>query len=199
MKRCIKKTAQLFLWMLIGLVIGALLYSLSHQVYGLLYKYMPNAFPMYSSIFEEEKYTRFINSISLISFSLTLFITTYICQRYNNDRFECIISKTDGLYRISAVLKTYVCNYGMSDLVASVICGVAFTLPLYFIPHQFFSSASIIAEFLSLGYTVTRSLGSVGSALFGVAALALSHALSLPLVLKYYRAKWLTGFAEGTV
>ncbi len=199
MKKCIKKTAQLFLWMLTGLVLGALLYSLAHQIYELFYKYLPDVFPLYSSIFEEEKYTRFINSISLITFSLTLFITTYICQRYNNDRFEFIISKTDGLYKIAPILKTYICNYGASDLVASIFCGIAFTLPIYYIPSQFFTSASVIPEFLSLGYTVAKALGAGGCAVFGVFALALSHLLSLPLVLKYYRAKWLTGFAEGIV
>ena len=47
--------------------------------------------------------------------------------------------------------------------------------------------------------TLTEALGAVGSPIYASLFLIFSHAITLPLVLKYYRAKWLTGFAEGTL
>ena len=50
MKKCIKKTYSLFIWMLIGLAIGAILFSLANQVYEILYKWMPDIFPLYGAV-----------------------------------------------------------------------------------------------------------------------------------------------------
>ena len=199
MKKCIKNTAALFAWMLLGLVIGTLIHNLIHEIYLLLYKYMPEQFPLYSAVFDKEEYRKITNTIALISFSLSMISITYIAQRYNNDRFEFIITKTDGLYKIPTVLKIYVYNFGISDLVSSIVCGVFFTLPVCFIPSPFFSSGSVFAEFLNLSKMLSLALGAPGSVLFGVFMLIFSHAVTLVFILKHYRARWLTGFAEGVI
>lgn len=199
MKKCVKKTCTLFLWMLLGLIISVLAYSLLSQIYGLLYKFMPDVFPLYNPVSGKEKYENFSFAMYLLSCIVSFVLTVYLSQRFNNDRFEFIITKTDGLYKIRDILKTYVCNFGLDDVISSLVNGIVFTVPIYFIPMQFFSSGTIIAEFTEPIYRVTERLGAAGAALFASLALLLSHVLTLVPVLKFYRAKWLTGFAEGTV
>ncbi len=199
MKRCVKKTVSLTLWMVLGLIASAFIGSLVGQIYNLLYKFFPDTFPLYNAVFDKEQYVAFTHAVAIITVSLTLILTVYIAGRYNNDRFEYIITKTDGLYRISDVFKTYICIFGISDASSSVFCGTVFTVSVYFIPTQFFSSGSHVAEFLLPTKTLTEALGAVGSPIYASLFLLFSHAITLPLVLKYYRAKWLTGFAEGTI
>ena len=199
MKRCIKKCASLAFWMTLGLIASAFIGSLVGQIYNLLYKNFPDAFPLYNAVFDKEQYVALTHAMAIITVSLTLILTAYIAGRYNNDRFEYIITKTDGFYKIRDILKTYVCIFGIGDVISSVICGTLFTLPIYFIPTQFFSSGSPIAEFLEPMKTLTEALGAVGSPIYASLFLIFSHAITLPLVLKYYRAKWLTGFSEGGI
>ncbi len=199
MKRCVKKTASFALWMALGLIASAFIGSLVGQIYNLLYKFFPDTFPLYNAVFNKEQYVVFTHAMAIITVSLTLILTTYIAGRYNNDRFEYIITKTDGLYRITDILKTYVCIFGIGDVVSSVFCGTLFTLSVHFIPTQFFDSGSFIAEFLQPTKTLTEAFGALGSPIYVSLFLVFSHAVTLPLVLKYYRAKWLTGFAEGSI
>ena len=199
MKRCIKKCASLAFWMTLGLIASAFIGSLVGQIYNLLYKNFPDAFPLYNAVFDKEQYVALTHAMAIITVSLTLILTAYIAGRYNNDRFEYIITKTDGFYKIRDILKTYVCIFGIGDVISSVICGTLFTLPIYFIPTQFFSSGSPISEFLEPMKTLTEALGAVGSPIYASLFLIFSHAITLPLVLKYYRAKWLTGFSEGGI
>lgn len=199
MLRSLKKTGLLLLWMLLGLIIGVFLDTLCHGIYDLLYEYMPHLFPLYNPILNKAEYERFALAMAIISVSLTLMITVYICQRFNNDRFEFIITKTDGLYKIPGILKTYIDNFVTSDIISSVFTALVFTVPIHFIPRGFFTKSTFIVDLLLPLRTVVEGLGIAGAALYTAVAIVISHAITLPLVLKFYRAKWLTGFAEGTV
>ena len=199
MKSCVKKIARLTLWMLLGLIIGAFIGTLISQIYELLFEYFPDTFPLYNPVFEKEKYDRFTLTMAFISLSLTLALTVYICQRFNNDRFEFMIAKTEGLYKIREVLRTYVDKFAASDVAESIIVALLFTVPIYFIPKGFFTKSTFIVDLLLPLRTVIDGVGITGAVLDAILALLLSHALTLPLILKFYRAKWLTGFAEGVV
>lgn len=197
MKKCIKKIGSLFLWMLMGLAFGAVFFSLAHQVYEILYKWMPDTFPLYGAVTQKEQYRALNLTLSIIAMLANLFLVTYLSARFNNDRFEFIISKTDGFYKIPDILRTYVYNFGISDLISSIICGAIFSIPVYFIPERFFSAGNVIVELLSLSRTLAVELGAPLASILTILGLILSHATTLPLALKFYRAKWLTGFAEA--
>lgn len=199
MRRSAKKTGLLLAWALFGLLIGLLIGTLVYQIYELLFEYFPEVFPLYNPVFDSLKYERFTLIMAFITASLTLASAVYLCQRFNNDRFEFIITKTDGLYKIRSILKTYVSIFAVSDLISSVICATVLTVPIYFIPKGFFTKSTFVVDLLTPFRTIVDGIGVAAAAAAVCAIVLLSHVITLPLVLKFYRAKWLTGFAEGTV
>ena len=199
MLKSAKKTGLLIFWMLLGLLIGVFIGTLISQIYEILYEHFPEAFPLYNPVFEKEEHERFTLTMAFISVSLTLVLTVYICQRFNNDGFEFIITKTDGLYKIHEILKTYVNKFALSDIISSVTTALVFTVPIYFIPRGFFTGGTFFVDLLLPLRTVVDGIGILGSVFYATVAIILSHVLTLPFILKFYRAKWLTGFAEGVV
>ena len=199
LKGCIKKTCTLFLWMIAGLILSTFMYSLILQIYELLYKNMPDIFPLYNPVSGKGKYER----LSLIMYVSAVFaamlISVCLNLRYDNSRFEFIITKTDGFYKINAVLPTYVCKFAIQDIVSSMVNGLLFSVSISLIPSQFFSTGNPISDFAEPLWRITDSLGAKSSAAYLTAAVLFSHILSTVPVLKYYRAKWLTGFAEGSI
>ena len=199
MYKSFKKSCLLTFWMMLGVIIGVFIDTLTHQIYELLYKHFPDTVHLYNPVLEKDGYSRFSLVMSFITVSLTILLSVYICQRFNNDRFEFIIAKTDGLYKIRAILKTYISNYWISDVISSVFTALTFTVPIYFIPRGFFTTSTFFVDMLTPLRALVDGVGILTAALYCAAAFAVSHAITLPLILKFYRAKWLTGFAEGTV
>ena len=194
-----KKTGLLLLWMLIGLLLGLFISTLTMQIYELLFEYFPDAFPLYNPVFEKKKYETFTLVMAYVSVCLMFVFTVYICQRFNNDRFEYIISKTDGLYKISDVLKTYVSKFALSDVISSIITAAVFTVPIYFIPRGFFTASTFLVDLLTPFRTIVDGSGIWTCVICSAVAIIAAHAVTLPFILKFYRAKWLTGFAEGVI
>lgn len=195
----VKKTGLLLFWMMLGLILGLLINTFAVQVYELLFEHFPEAFPLYNPVFEKAEYEAFILTVAYVSVSAMFLLTVYICQRFNNDRFEYVITKTDGLYKIPEILKTYVSKFALSDFISSVITALFFTVPIYFIPRQFFTASSFAVDLLTPLRTIVEGSGIWFAAVYAIFAIIAAHAVTLPLVLKFYRAKWLTGFAEGTI
>lgn len=183
--------------MLAGLLIGAALRSVVNQFYDLLHGIFPETFPFYNTVLEKNLQERLETRLNLISLALTLVLTVIISQRLNNDRYEYIISKTDGIYKIDAVLPTYVSNFALSDLISSIIVGAAYTVPVAFIPKQFFGDGSLVGELLYIMRVPTEAYGTVLGSILVVLILSASHFATLSITLRYYRAKWLSGFAEA--
>ena len=183
--------------MLLGLLIGMFFRSLVNQFYNLLHGIMPDIFPIYNSVTKKDLYERLNENLDLTAFILTVFTTVFISQRFNNDRYEYIVSKTDGKYRINEVFGLYAKSFAISDVIASLLVGLVFTVPTYFIPKQFFANGSLISELLYIVKVPTNILGVYFGSLISVVLFTAAHFVFLAPTLGYYRAKWLSGFAEG--
>ncbi len=195
----LKKTYSLMLWMMLGIIVAVPMQTVVGELYRFLGGFLPSLFPTFDFTTERDLYYMLSDALMLASLAATIYTVTYLSMQRNNDRFEFMISKTDGFYKVKEVLKTYIDNFLLSDLLASLFVGVVFTLPFIFIPEQFIERGSLVSTLFSPYKTATLALGNVGGVLFGVGALVVSHLISIPLALKYYRAKWLSGFVEGAI
>lgn len=197
--RCLKKSLSLIGFMLIGIILGIAVKSAVTELYYLLSSLMPSVFPSYSLSAERELFEALYAALDIISVALTALTMVYISLLRDNDRFEFIITKTEGLYKVPDVLRIYVYNFGISDIISCVVSGMIFTVPIHFIPSRFVHGASTVATLIAPYKTLTDLFGAVGAPTFLFSVLIVSHLISIPFALRFYRAKWLSGFAEGFI
>ena len=191
-----KTPINLFLWMLVGSLIGIGVSTAVSELYRFLNELFPIAFPSYDVTSGASYFDTLYTSLWLISLVITTFITVYLSMRYDNFKFEKIISKTDGLYVIRTVLPTYLNIFALSDVISAVICGIVYSIPFSFIPMQFIKHESFAAK-LSEPYKLLSECFGVGLApVVMTLVIALAYVASVPLALKYYRARWFSAFSE---
>ena len=194
-----KKIFSLFLWMIAGILISAVCNVFVGELYRFLSGLLPGVFPSYDIVNERDMYYAMEETLLLFALALSIFCVTYISLTRDNDRFEYIITKTDGFYEIKDVLKTYVDKFALSDIISCIINGTVFSVPMFFIPIQFIERGTFIATLAEPYKNATEAFGLYFGAVFVILALAISHLIILPFALRYYRAKWLSGFAEVAV
>ena len=191
-----KRIASLFLWMLAGFAISILAVLLVDGIYELLYASVPEVFPLYNAVLEEEDYERARLRLDIIALALTLFCTVYLSLRYDNAREERMISRTDGLFLIRKEYAWYLRAYIAEDAISSIIIGAVITVPFIFIPKKFLEMSNIFSSLLNLFYKVISGAGIIYYSLIAVSLLFISHLLGALFSMQHWRAKWLSGFGE---
>ena len=192
----VRRTYNLFLWMLLGLLTGVLIYVCLGEIYSLLKENLPTLFPTYNIVTERVLYDRAEKTVIIFSLIINLLLVVNISSKYDNGKFEYIVTKTDGIYKIPDILKTFVCKFALPDIIASIIVSAVYFIPISFIPSQFVNGGSFIASLVLPYHTVFTTFGIVGGTVFVAVFMLISHAIALYPSLRYYRAKWLSGFAE---
>ena len=192
----IKFSTKLFLWMLLGSLIGLAVSTAISELYRLLNEIMPSIFPSYDVSSNAEFFDTLYTSLWLISLFITVFISVYLSLRYDNDKFEFIITKTEGFYKVREFLPTYVSIFGLYDIVSAIVSGFAFTLPFAFIPMPFIKNESVLAKLSEPYKLMSECFGIDMAPLVMVFFIALCYLCSVPLALKYYRARWFSAFSE---
>lgn len=192
----LKNTAHLFLWMLIGSLIGIVISTFFSELYRFLGEFMPSVFPSYDIKSGDAFFDSLYTSLWFVSLSATVFVSVYLSLRYDNERFEYIITKTDGIYRMPAFLPAYVKMYAMHDISASLLSGLIFTVPFFFVPMQFIKNESLLANLAEPYKLMGECFGYILSPIVMILMIMLCYVASTPLSLKYYRARWFSAFSE---
>lgn len=192
----IKTNLHLFLWMLLGSLIGIAVSTAVSELYRFLNEIMPNAFPSYDVGSGKDFFDTLYTSLWFISLVITVFISVYLFLRYDNTRFENIITSTDGIYKIRTFLPTYISIYAICDAVSSAVIGLIFTVPFFFVPIQFVKNEGFFANLTEPYKLMSECFGYAFAPIVMILIIALSFVASTPLILKYYRARWFSAFSE---
>ena len=193
----IRKLGNLFIFTLFGTFVGTVVSVIVTQLYNSAARLFPNTFPLYNVVLESEKHTAQEERLSFIALLLTVILVVYVTQRFNNERFEYLITKTDGLYYMKDAIPIYTKRFYLSDIISSLIVGAVFSMPIHFIPMQFFAAGTAISTLLLPFKTLTNFLGVTFGSITLILFFIVAHIVTTPMALLYYRAKWLSGFAEG--
>ena len=192
----LKNSMSLFLWMLFGSLVGIAVSTAVFELYRFLDELLPKDVLSYDIASGDKFFDSLYTSLWLISLFITLFISVYLSLRYDNSKFEFIITKTEGLYKIPEVLPTYISNYAVSDICSSIINGIIYTVPFFFIPMPFIKNESFLAKLSEPYKTMSECFGYVLSPILMIIMLSICYAASVLLALKYYRARWFSAFSE---
>ena len=163
--------------------------------YSALTEILPDTVPEYSQVLEKEEYARFMKITNGVSVLLAVFFISFLTGVYDNSRYEDVITKTDGLYKIREVFFEYFKRNFPSDVIATAIPAlpfIALTLPSY--SKKFLD---YFGGYLAPHFRLTELFGTVG-AYFAILSVSLiGRALAMPAALARYRSLWLTSFVDS--
>ena len=173
------------LW-LFGFGLGAV-----RAVYEYLNHLLPNIFPLYNPIYEPEKHLELQNSYTVAAIFIALLLINFIALKFDNKKYEKIISQTDGQYLILDGIKLYFKEFLLSDVFCSLVLPMLLVIPPYFIPEDILGKYGLIL-ITWLGYHMSTVHGLV-PAIFTVALFSFAARLiSIPECVKSWRAAWLS-------
>ena len=199
MKKYVHSLSRYFLIYALGFIPFYLFNSLIDVIYNILSDKAPGIFPSYNALTERESLLSLEATLALVASLFTVFVLTVLTVKYDNERYERIISETDGLYRLREGCALYVKNY----LIADVICAILVPIPFFALGYVSFPDGSAralrmledaIGTLTSPSAAFTDKLGTW----LGIAAAMLTSLISrLPacyMGLKRWRGLWLSNF-----
>lgn len=186
-------SAVYFMIMLLGGLIHPLISYIVIPFYSFLHISFPSVFPKPSVVLDPTGYARLEMWLFAVSALVVIMILTYVSMRLDNKRFELIVARTDGLYRLPKMSLEVLREFFLADLIPSVIVPLVYILPIYLIPQEYLWH---LPSILWLGGGLSAWLSLWEALAFGIGASALCRFLLIPRVLDVWRAGWLTASVE---
>ena len=167
---------------------GELLFIYS---YNYLAEVMPSVVDTVNPIHTPDEYELYLKGVATFGALVGLFLINYVSLRMDNEKFEYLITKTDGQYRLKDGLKLYFAEFFKSDAIASTIAVGVLVAGASFIPEKLLDRGLIFI--FHLGVSLIEFYGPVGTVAVAVLFSFVTRILSVPLCVRTWRALWLSG------
>lgn len=167
---------------------GELLFIYS---YNYLAEVMPSVVDTVNPIHTPDEYELYLKGVATFGALVGLFLINYVSLRMDNEKFEYLITKTDGQYRLKDGLKLYFAEFFKSDAIASTIAVGVLVAGASFIPEKLLDRGLIFI--FRLGVSLIEFYGPVGAVAVAVLFSFVTRILSVPLCVRTWRALWLSG------
>lgn len=167
---------------------GELLFIYS---YSYLAEVMPSVVETVNPIHTPAEYELYLKGVATVGALVALFIMNYVSLRLDNEKFEYIITKTDGQYRLVDGVKLYFGEFFKSDAIASTVAVGVLVMGAYFIPEKLLDKGLLFV--FKLGVSLIDFYGPVGAVVIAVLFSFITRIISVPLCVRTWRALWLSG------
>jgi hypothetical protein len=158
------------------------------------YDYLAMKFPGMldkpSSISDPEAYEAFRAAITSVGIIINIFIISNLSMRFDNKRFEHIIVKTEGLYKIPEMTREYVKDFWLSDVINASIAPILLTVSAYLIPSDYIGFFSIP---LWCGARLIPFMSLLDALVLLIGVSIITRFIQIPAILRSWRGRWLTG------
>ncbi len=186
----------LLLWLVsfpVFMFVGFLINSVFYPAFA---EWFPALVPRYNFVLEREEYDALYGTLELFTGVLTVGLISYISVRYDNERMEYMIRKTDGMYSIREGCNIYYPRYFLNDIALS--CTVP--LPLFLIDALLLPTLTFLPEgvnsLLSFVFLPSRAFsagfGVIGGCMLTAFFFFVFRILSGVRAIDVYRALWLS-------
>ena len=198
MKKYAHSILRYFLIYALGFVPFYIVRVLSEVIYNALSDKIPSIFPSYNALTQKAQYLSLEATLALICAIVTVFILTVLALTYDNERYEFIISRTDGLYTLKNGAKIYLDRY----LYADAVCATLVPIPFFIMtkitfPEDSVKALRILGDALTTLTSPTEAFISKLGLGFGIATAILASIFSrIPAAymgLRRWRGLWLSG------
>ncbi len=201
MKKHFGSFFRFFLIYLFGFLVFAVMTLVTSLVYGTLSEWLPDIFKTYNFVTEKEAAELLSKRIKLCTGALSLFLMGIFPATYDNQRYEYMISQTDGFYTIREGAPIYISEYLFADLLVSATVPLT-TFPLVFInitdeaPRVLRILEKYLNSFIAIPLSVTELCGYVIGAVILVAVSVAARAVGAYAGLFRWRAIWLSDIGK---
>ncbi len=187
---------SLFVWCFSFVLFSAVCFVIINLIYPALLSEFPGLLPDYNFVNEREKYEQLRRILEAISAAVAAAILSYVSVRYDNERFEYMITETEGMYTMKAGISIYYSRYLLSDVVVSVIIPilvVAFESGV--IPLMDFLPESVI-EVLYLPFSLSSAfislVGDIWAVILLTVLIFITRLLAGFRAIDRFRVVWLS-------
>ena len=187
---------SLFVWCFSAILFSAVCFVVINVIYPAMLGEFPGLLPDYNFVNEREKYEQFRKILEAICAIVAAAILSYLSVRYDNERFEYMITKTEGMYTLREGIALWYPRYVRSDLLVSVIIPLlAVILESRVIPLLTFlpeSAKDVLYLPLSLSSAFLALFGEVWSIVIMFLVIYASRLLAGFRALDRFRVVWLS-------
>ena len=183
---------------------GTLIFSLGTVVANYGYSYMnylfPRVFPTFSPISEKAEYEKYLCLVSTVGMLISYVIINFFSIRFDNKKFELVVSKTDGQYTVLEGMRLYLSEFLISDVISFVILPLVLVIPSYAIPKIEQTTVPVvnlliaILDYLLWMSNAFKEYYSLTVALpIALVFAVIARLTVIPGALKHWRGAWLSG------
>ena len=197
MKKYFVSFVRYFLFYSLGFILFFAFAYLLRHANQFLAEVFPALFKIYNPILNRDGLENQNKIIALLAALLSVFVATYASQRQDNLRYEHIISKTEGLYRIREGEKIYFKEFFGADIFCALTVPL-FSLGLTLIsipldaPRALLILKKYLEYFIAVPMAFTDKFGFALGGAFLLFASFILRFLSSYISLFRWRASWLS-------
>lgn len=163
--------------------------------YVYLSEIFPSVFPEYSQVLEKELYEALQTRLQVFSVLLSVFFIHLFCAVYDNFRYESVIKKTDGFYKIKDQLLPYLKSTAIQDALSCALSPLLLlSVSTVSFPEKFLK---YFGSFFYPHILMLSNFGFLISYLMIIFAAVIARLIAAPLALDRFRGLWLTSFVDG--
>lgn len=194
MKRYAKNVVfAIALWLLLPLVVHFPRFLIQGTVFPALCEWFPTVFVNYSPVLEPEAYAVLSAVLDILVGAATVMIFTYVTVRYDNERMEYMISKTDGFYTFSEGASVYYKRYAPSDFAVAILTPLPFVIADFYVPPHIHDYVDPVFDYLfSFVRLFTSHLGAIAGGAVLVLTVFLLRLLAGVKSIRAWQGIWLS-------
>ncbi len=204
MKKYFQSALRYFAVYLCGFLAFAVVSFLVNAAFNLLCEWFPAVFRKYDFISEEELAESLSQKLKLTCGIISVFLLEIIAVKYDNARYEYLISQTDGFYTIKSGARLYISEYLYADILSSVLVPIT-TFWMIFIrigeaaPKFLKFMAGYLNSFLAVPLSFAEKYGIIYGILLLILTSLLSRVPAIWLGLRRWRAVWLSDIGKESL
>ena len=197
MKKYLGSFWRYFSFYLLGFIAFFLFSFLVRHLNEFLSGVFPDLFKIYNPISNREELILQNRNIAFISAILSVFMLTFLATRQDNSKYENIISKTDGFYRMRDGVKLYFSEFAYADAISAILVPLSTVfISLVKIPNDAAKFLKIVADcldgFLAIPLAFTERCGFTAGVILLVLISVVARIPSTLLSLAHWRGVWLS-------
>ncbi len=196
MKRLRSFGFSLVVWCFSFLIFWLVSFGVENLAYPAALVWFPDLVPEYNFVNEREKYELLYAVLRVISAGITALVVSYISVRHDNERFEYMISKTEGMYTMSEGCRLYFGRYIFIDLIIAVLIPtVTVLLEAQILPLLSMLPEGVIDMIrtpLAVSSSFISLLGGVGAVILLSALIFGARLLAGLYAIDRFRVVWLS-------
>lgn len=162
---------------------------LNGAIREILCELLPTLFPPYNPVTEKELYFQMAKNTALVTAFICIFLASYAAVAFDSIRYERVISKTDGFYRIKNALPSYLLDFLPADIIGSAISPLPLLLlTLFSFPENVTKHTD---KLFALTEAFTGKFGTLSGFLMIFLFSLASRLVIAPIALRRFRGMWL--------